>query len=191
MMQFLIQYINFFLIALSLSLDTLGVGISYELKNIKVTWRARWIVGIISFLSMTIALYMGNSMTLIFPTNIVKAMGVFLLIGIGLTFLASGIKEQEETHCDLDGSLDIDNFEAVVLGIAVSVDAFSAGLALGAAKVVSLVIPMLVGIMQMVFIYMGAYMLKSNKEKIKEKQKLCSCFSGILLICIALFRIIL
>ena len=64
--------INSIVLAISSSIDSLGIGITYGIKNTKISNKARIILFGISFLVTLISLYFGNIIKNIFNENITK-----------------------------------------------------------------------------------------------------------------------
>ena len=72
------------IIAISLSIDALGIGISYGVREIKIPLISKVIISLQSFLIMTISLFLGNIIFDIIPTYLGKYIGVIILFGMGI-----------------------------------------------------------------------------------------------------------
>ncbi|MBP2658255.1 MAG: sporulation protein YtaF [Firmicutes bacterium] len=141
-------------LALSSSLDNLGVGIAYGIRNIRISWLFNLVITIICFLfSMTgiiFGLWIAKILPGIFPTLV----GAFLLLLIGLRIVllanprkkpapntegnissshATSIKEilEHPEVSDVDNSGEISFSESIFLGIALSANALTNGLGAG------------------------------------------------------------
>ena len=67
-----------------------GIGITYGIKDTKITFLGKIVIFIISFLISIISLYFGNIVKYMFPDYITKSLGsfIFILAGIFMFFQA-------------------------------------------------------------------------------------------------------
>ena len=79
--------IELLLLSLSVSIDSFGIGITYGLKNTKITTIAKFILCLISILITTLSLSLGDFLSYFLPSNIATWLGSFLLIGMGFFLL--------------------------------------------------------------------------------------------------------
>ena len=86
--------INSIVLAISSSIDSLGIGITYGIKNTKISNKARIILFGISFLVTLISLYFGNIIKNIFNENITKFLGSSILIIMGVFILFQSLKKE-------------------------------------------------------------------------------------------------
>ena len=86
--------INSIILAISSSIDSLGIGITYGIKNTKISNKARIILFGISFLVTLISLYFGNIIKNIFNENITKFLGSSILIIMGVFILFQSLKKE-------------------------------------------------------------------------------------------------
>lgn len=86
--------INSIILAISSSIDSLGIGITYGIKNTKISNKARIILFGISFLVTLISLYFGSIIKNIFNENISKFLGSSILIIMGLFILFQSLKKE-------------------------------------------------------------------------------------------------
>ncbi len=93
-------------------------------------------------------------------------------------------------ECDIDGSYSIDMAEACYIGAAISADSFAAGLGAGVGGASGMIIPLMCGLCQMIFLCGGINIGKLLHNIKGIKQKYFGVISGIMLIIIAVFRII-
>lgn len=181
---------NVIVISVSLSLDALGIGISYRLKGVDITHPAKITIGLVSVLVMWFSLFLGRLMIHIFPTDIAKIIGCSILGLIGLSFIRSALFGQEEVTYDFNKSKKIDWWEAIVLGIALSIDSVSAGIAAVSMGLGNHWIPFCVGFMQVIFLYMAELLITKTKIIKYMNRKLCGVCAGILLLIIASMRLL-
>lgn len=79
--------IELLLLSLSVSIDSFGIGITYGLKNTKITNIAKFILCLISILITTLSLSLGECLSHFLPNSLASLLGSFLLIGMGLFIL--------------------------------------------------------------------------------------------------------
>ena len=87
--------INSIVLAISSSIDSLGIGITYGIKNTKISSKAKIILLVISFLVTLIALYFGNIIKNIFNENITKFLGSSILVIMGIFILFQSLKKKK------------------------------------------------------------------------------------------------
>lgn len=182
--------LNVILISISLSLDAFGVGVSYKMKGVKITHTARFTIGLVSIAVMWLSLQLGNLMLHIFPTTVANLLGVSVLAIIGISFIRNALFGEMETTYDFNKSKQIDWWEAAILGLVLSADSMSAGIAAVTMGLGSNLIPFSVGFMQVLFLYIADLLIDKSGLVHKLNRKICGIFSGSLLLFIALMRII-
>lgn len=174
-----------FLLALAMSLDGLGVGMSYGLRSITLPFSSLCIISLISIFLVTVSMSVGDLIGILFPAGLVEKTGPFVLIFLGLgiclqsLFFTKGDQDcqvtlknpeteekkgiiafllkimQEPGRADVDDSGVISPKEAMVLGFALATDALAFGLGAGIAGYRSWFIPVLAGVFQPLFITWG------------------------------------
>lgn len=130
------------LLIIAVSLDSSTVGFSYGLQGIRLSIRAFFIIIVCSFTVVIISMTIGHMIRLVVPLHLTETIGSILLILIGLYLLVSvyikapsSPKRQLSTYLkhpekvDFDQSRSISIYEALFLGLALSIDAFGAGIA--------------------------------------------------------------
>lgn len=173
----MIFYTGLFFLVIAVSLDGFGVGITYGMRNIRVPFHALFIImlcsGLIVWLSMTIGSIM---MTFISPYP-AKVFGACILISLGIFSLYNIVRSKkdhstahqkttEKKHhlkivltnpdqADLDASGVISMSEALLLGIALALDAFGAGLGAAIIGYSPLLTTILISCMSGLFVFSG------------------------------------
>ncbi len=181
---------NVIVISVSLSIDALGIGISYRLKGVDITHPAKITIGLVSVLVMWLSLHLGRMILYIFPPDVAKIIGCSILGLMGLSFIRSAIFQQEEVTYDFNKSKKIDWWEAIVLGFALSIDSVSAGIAAVSMGLGNNFIPVCVGVMQVMFLYMAEFLITKTKIIKHSNKKICGTCAGILLLIIASVRLL-
>ena len=139
------------LLAFCSTLDSLGIGITYGLKNTKIIFSAKIILFLCSFLVTIVSILIGNSLNNIFPNIITNILGSIILIFIGIFLIFSGFKK--ENNFDLDYSNNIDNKEALFLGFALSLDSFGIGISSSMLNLNVFILPVFVSILHLLFLF--------------------------------------
>lgn len=86
------MFFNCFILAISSSIDSLGIGITYGIKNTKITIGAKSILFFISFVISIISIYLGNLLKYIFPDFLIHYLGSFILMLMGLFMCFQSLK---------------------------------------------------------------------------------------------------
>jgi len=170
------------LMSISLSIDALGIGFSYEMKGIRMGMMPRLMIGVINAVVMGFAIFAGQKMLEYFPIIVSESIGTVILILVGCLFIKNALFGNEETLCDLDHSMDINLLEAFLLGVALSADSLSIGIAAATLNVSLLWMPLSVGLMQILFLWIGKYLTQKSKLKNIFDAKKSGVFAGTLLI---------
>lgn len=79
------------LLAISLSLDALGVGLVYGIKKIKIPLTSKLIICLFSIFYATLSLLLGKSLSYILTPTISKLVGVSILISMGLWLIIQAL----------------------------------------------------------------------------------------------------
>ncbi|TCK98491.1 putative sporulation protein YtaF [Natranaerovirga hydrolytica] len=146
-----------FLFALSVSLDSLAVGISYGIKKIKISIISLFVILLLSSFSLMMSWLMGNLILSFVPMNGVKYLSSILLILLGLIYLIQAVVDlyypsreekiaikqfqikifnividiiREPSVSDIDHSGTIEIKEAFYIGTALAIDSLAIGFAL-------------------------------------------------------------
>jgi putative sporulation protein YtaF len=148
-----VKLASLFLLAFAVSLDGFGVGMTYGLRKIRFPW---WSLAIVTFLSTSmilLAMGLGGLLVKVVSAAGAKWVGSVLLISIGGWAIANVLSQplhlsherrilrlelktmglviqilKTPAAADLDRSGSISAGEATILGFALSMDAFGAGL---------------------------------------------------------------
>ena len=106
--------LNCLFLAISSSIDSLGIGITYGIKNTKITIGAKSILFFISFIISIISIYFGNLLKFIFPDFLIHYLGAFLLMLMGLFMCFQSLrKSKQEYNVKNNKDLKISNTEKI------------------------------------------------------------------------------
>ncbi len=207
------------LLALALSIDALGVGISYGLRRMRVHPVSLVILLSLSMLFSFLAVLAGRGLAALLPPLVSQLLGALVLVAIGVWVIVGAGKERKKPEstpkeggticrfiirslgltieiirnpvsCDFDRSERIEPLEAVYLGIALSVDALGAGIGTAVAGINSYLIPVAVGVMQLLLLMAGLLLGRKAATAGKIGDRVWNMMSGSLLIVLAVLRLV-
>ena len=104
------------ILAVSLSMDALGIGISYGLRGIRVSWKARVVICAMSMMVTGAAVGLGSVLLEVIPLPAAKLLGCGMLLILGLVIIVQGFRKRKEENsfsCDFDRSKAIETAEAL------------------------------------------------------------------------------
>lgn len=207
------------ILALSVSIDSFGIGITYGIRNTKIFKNAKVILFMISIFMTSVSISFGTFLSEFFSENVTKWIGSCFLIMMGLWIIyqALGPKKEEEftskpsttmyqfmirflgitiqiirnpISSDLDHSQKIDWKEAIYLGICLSIDSICIGICSSMIGYHSFMFPILVATFQLAFLSCGRLLGEKIACVSHIPENIWSTLSGVLLICIAVSRFV-
>ena len=78
------MFINSLILALSSSIDSLGIGITYGIKNTRISYMAKIVLFVISFLISFLSVCFGDILKNIFSDFATRLIGNIILIAMGI-----------------------------------------------------------------------------------------------------------
>lgn len=183
------MFLKCILLALSASLDALGLGITYGIKKTKMSKSGNIIIFSTLFILSGLSILLGHYISVIFSSSIAVLLGSSLLILLGFYNV---LKANNSSFPDFDTSCfnHIGSKEAFVLGLAVAIDASCVSLGSGMIGIGSIILPFLMAIFHTFFVNCGNLVANTIINKFAISSNLLSNLSGIILIFIGLFRIL-
>ncbi|WP_078379445.1 sporulation membrane protein YtaF [Sutcliffiella halmapala] len=153
----MIPYISLVLLAFAVSLDSFSVGLTYGLRKMHMPLKSISIIACCSAVSLLLAMFVGTILTTFLSPVYAESIGgsILILLGVWVLYQFFRSNESEEstfvgekiifnleikslgvvinilrkpTEADFDRSGSITGLEAFFLGIALSLDAFGAGI---------------------------------------------------------------
>ncbi|EJS64395.1 sporulation membrane protein YtaF [Bacillus cereus] len=131
------------LIGIASNLDNAGVGIAYGIRKIRISWFNNFIIAFLGFLFTLLAGFFGNWIALFISEFTANLIGAIVLGVIGVFILCQPFLSQKDTieskdgsvmgilrdpeKADFDGSKTISFSEAIVLGVALSINNIAGG----------------------------------------------------------------
>ena len=188
--------LNSILLAISSSIDSLGIGITYGIKNTKISLVGKIILFIISITITYISIFLGNFIQSIFPNFLTRLIGSGILIFMGIYICIQALKNNSNSSnvfnnpisSDFDNSKIIDVRESIFLAVALSLDSFCIGVCGSMADINLIYFPILVSIFQIFFLSLGSLLGISINKLCKLPENIWSIISGVLLVLIGFIK---
>ena len=177
----IVMLFNCFVLAISSSIDSLGIGVTYGIKNKKISFWSTIILFIISLLVSFVSVFSGKILLNFLPKYITELIGCFILFCIGFFVIVKAIFEFNNSNL-------IDPKEAVFLGLALSLDNFGIGISSSLISTSYILFPILISIFQFIFLSLGIIIGKKVSKFIGFSDFICSILSGILLVLIGFLQ---
>ncbi len=187
------------LLAFSLSLDALGIGLSYGLRSIRFRPSALLLLTVEAFLMMELFLFAGRRLAAVFPAHLAERFSPMLLLFFGVWLCLQGMgqgkrKETSPLHspslCDKNASSLIEPQEALLLGLLLSVDSFAIGLSAAAGGINVTLLPLFSALLQTFFLALGEKCGTKLILSPAPKESLWSLLSGGILILLAVLQLL-
>ena len=105
--------INSFILSISSSIDSLGIGITYGIKNTRISLLGKFFLFFISFFISILAIWFGNAIKTIFPEWLTKFIGGFILIMMGSFICFQALKKENKPTSFLSDEAFIEEKEKV------------------------------------------------------------------------------
>ncbi|MCL7747765.1 sporulation membrane protein YtaF [Halalkalibacter alkaliphilus] len=211
----MVEILSLLAIALAVSLDSFGVGLTYGLRKMKLPWKSLLFIAGCSATSILIAMYFGTVIQTYLSPRVAESIGGAILILIGAWALYQVYRPATNTVktkgdevilnfeikvlgvvirilrkpmvADFDNSGTITGREALLLGIALSLDAFGAGI--GAALIGFSPVWMAIAVATMSALFVTLGMKSGNRFSDSAWMKKFSFIPGLLLILIGVFSL--
>ncbi len=90
--------LNCLFLAISSSIDSLGIGITYGIKNTKITIGAKFILFFLSFVISILSIYFGNLLKYLFPDFLIHYLGGCILVIMGLFLCFQSLKTSKPNY---------------------------------------------------------------------------------------------
>jgi len=176
-------YFPVFLLAFAVSMDSFSVGFTYGLRKMALPWKSALIIACCSALSMFTAVAMGKLASAWLPGWVAEMAGGLILILLGAWVLYQFFRPSKESQAgneertivnyeirslglvikilkkplsaDFDLSGTITGIEAILLGLALSLDSFGAGIGAAMIGLPPVVLSLAAAVMSSGFVYAG------------------------------------
>src|SRR5690625_1117411 len=211
----MIFYMNLISIVIAVSLDGFGVGVTYGMRKIRISTIALLIIMLCSGVIVSISMLIGNILKIFISPAVTSIMGSAILIALGFFVFISTVWPQKKNEpkirkdknhhqlstfhhfktviadphrADKDQSGTISVAEALILGTALALDAFGAGLGAAMLGYSPILTSILIATMSGLFVFSGikvGFLLSQNKTLAK-----LTYLPPILLICIGVYNLL-
>lgn len=202
------------LIAIGANLDNLGVGIAYGIRKINISHTANAIIAAMSFTAALLSAILGKTLRDYVSPEISLHVGAMLLCLVGTWIFIQPIisavtrtnaqvigKKGKPRHyigpteilnyperADIDNSRDVGCWEAVILGVALSINAFAGGLDAGTVGISTWSEAALVGVFSFITIITGCYL--GEKYAAEQLGQYANIISGTILLLVGLHQLL-
>lgn len=92
------MFINSFILAISSSIDAFGIGITYGIKNTKISYISKVVLFAISFVISIISIWFGDMIKNIFSDSIIRFIGSSILILMGIFICFQSIHKEKSSN---------------------------------------------------------------------------------------------
>lgn len=174
-------------LSITLSIDALGIGLTYGLRKIRLPFFSVIIVMFISMFFAGSAILIGDVLLQFIEKDVARIAGSVMIFVMGIFVIIKALCSNEDF--DFDMSHHIDAIEAIYLGTATSLDAFTVGIGSSISGLNYLYIPIFVAVFQIAFLCAGVFFGEKVSKITKLSPLVFSVLSGLLLIVIAISRI--
>jgi putative sporulation protein YtaF len=207
--------LSLFILAFAVSLDSFSVGLTYGMRNMFIPLKSIVIISMCSAVSLMLSMVLGKGIARFFSPELTERVGGFILVILGVYVLyqffrpedSSPSRSEEKmlwkleiksfgvvihilkkpTAADFDQSGSITGIEAVMLGLALSLDAFGAGIGAALLGYSPIYLAVIVAVMSSCFLSMG---IKCGKVLSGFKwMRAFSFIPGVLLIMLGIWRL--
>jgi len=210
----MVHYFSLLLLAFAVSLDSFSVGFTYGLRKMKLPFKSIVTIACCSALTLLLAMGVGKSIASFLSPSIAEKIGGLVLVFIGGWVLYQFFRPSKQTNendeekilvnfeikslglvinilrkplvADFDKSGTITGIEAFLLGLALSLDAFGAGIGAALLGYSPWLMAILVAVMSSLFVTTGIKCGRIFSEK-RWVQKF-SFLPGVLLIVIGIWK---
>jgi len=207
--------LSLILVAFAVSLDSFSVGLTYGLRKLKIPFKSILIIACCSAFTLTLAMFVGKMITHLFSPAALDTIGGIIFVLLGMWILYQFFRPEDEetakleekiifkveiksiglvinilkkpTTADLDKSGSITGVEALILGIALSLDAFGAGIAAALLGYSPIILAIAVAAMSFIFLALGIQIGKWFSKL--AWMKMFSFVPGVVLILMGIFRL--
>jgi putative sporulation protein YtaF len=211
----MVQYISLLVLAFAVSLDSFSVGFTYGLRKMKMPFKSIVMIACCSALTLLLAMAVGNAVSSFLSPDFAEMIGGIVLVLIGGWILYQFFRPQTDGHetiqqkktlvkveikslglviqilrrpmeADFDKSGTITGIEAFLLGLALSLDAFGAGIGAALLGYSPWLMALFVAVMSSLFVTSG---IKCGRlfSEIKWVEKF-TFLPGILLIVLGIWK---
>ena len=167
-----------------------GIGISYGVRNIRISFVSKFILFFVSCFVSFLSVFFGKFLTSILSDFFVNFISSFILFFIGFVILIKCFFDKsslDDSYFDFNHSNIIDPKEAFFLSFALSLDSFGIGISSSLIGVNPLFFVFCIAVFQFIFLNFGFFLGFKIKKLDIVSDKFCSFVSAFLLFAIRFF----
>lgn len=209
------MWLSLFILAFAVSIDGFGVGLTFGMKKMRIPYKSIAVISCCSALSLGFGIIIGDFIGQVVSGTAAAMTGGIILIMLGVGMLLQYFKPdkmpehiatettifnfeikslgvvinilQKPMKADFDKSGTINGIEAIVLGFALSLDAFGAGIGAAMIGISPFILTLSIAIMSFVFIWGG--LLSGRLLATNKVMQHIAFLPGVLLIMIGILKL--
>lgn len=206
-------FVSILTLGLAVSFDGFGVGFAYGLRRVHIPPLSIMIICLSSALSVFLSMKAGSIMASMFSPQVGSILGGGMLMGVGVIIIRQSLRgsvsesKREAKSCqknkglsylsgmlcepalaDFDGSGTITGKEAMVLGVALALDAFGAGFGAAMMGFVPLTTSITVGLTKLILISGGLMLGRRYSQNVSGER--AAVFSGLVLMVLGIAHLL-
>lgn len=190
-------------IAIASNLDNAGVGIAYGVRKIRISWVPNLVIALISGVATYLSGILGVVITQYVPARTASWLGAAVMIGVGVWVMSEPWRKRGARHknarnlmtrilrnpveADFDKSATISMVEALVLGIALAMNALVGGFDAGVFHIGVLWTALMVALFSFLLLGVSAYL--GSHYAAETLGDRATYIAGILLILIGIHQV--
>lgn len=174
------------LISICCCSDSFNIGLLCGLKSMTFQNHSNSIFYTTTLLVSIISVLLGIIIKISLPTNLSNILGIYIIIGLGISFLINNTISYKTKYksFDLDNSNDIDAYEMFILGLVLSLNSLYIGISCTLLEFNILLFLLLYSSMQLIFLLFGFKLGKKDFLTDSNIPRFLLISSGIILIII-------
>lgn len=144
------------LLAVSVSLDVLGISVAYALSGIRIPWNTRIVISAINMILNFAVILLGTKLNLLISEFWLRLAGAGILVTLGSRTLWNALGENVTADYDRDASCSLEPYEGILLGVTLALDCVCAALGICDMGAVAWLFPVMTGGASLLFLSVGS-----------------------------------
>ncbi|MDW7651199.1 MAG: sporulation membrane protein YtaF [Bacillota bacterium] len=207
-------FISVVMLGMAVSFDGFGVGFAYGLRRLHIPLYSLIIICLSSAVSVFLSMKAGSLMAAMFSPQIASVLGGITLMGVGFLIIRQSLTEspaeddwqteestagsrglsylsgvlREPARADFDRSGVITGKEAMVLGVALAMDAFGAGFGAAMMGFAPLLTSLAVGLTKLILVSTGLFLGRRYSQNVSGEK--AAMFAGLVLMILGIVHLL-
>lgn len=204
-------FVSVLMLGMAVSFDGFGVGFAYGLRRVHIPPCSLLIICLSSALSVFVSMQAGSMIAVLFSPQVGSILGGVMLMGVGFLIMKQSLQDapseghvsttnsehgynflsgvlREPTRADFDRSGVITGKEAVVLGVALAMDAFAAGFGAAMMGFSPFTTSVAVGLTKLVLVSSGVYLGRRYSQNVSAER--AAVFAGLALMILGVAHLV-